>query len=390
MRRAHALALAAVALALIAGAACGEGRQDEEAEEGQLGRDRVDAEGNVVLNEREREALGLETAPVEQGSVTATATRYGRVIGRPDEDVLVTAPVMGRLVAPLVTLGAHVEAGDALAEIEPLVDSASRAALEARRRELTGQIEGAHARVTAEQSNRARVAALAAAGLATEAELAGADAEMTALSTRAESLQRARAELGRMTGGHMTLRAPVAGIVALVDSDTGSLIEQGSTVVRIVREGPRWIDLAAAPDDSVGDGYLAIGLTGAVRVSFVMRGAVVDPDGTRRDRLEAPPEAAASLPPGATVPVEVEHRASGLVVPGDAVVRGASEAAVFVAREEGHYAPRRVEVVARDDQDRVVVTGALEAGDLVVTRGAIELLGEVIAAGRWTEAQAAP
>lgn len=366
----------ALCLALLA-SSCKGGREEEHE---RAPSKRVDDRGRVVLTQEERKALGLETAVAAQGNLTTSALRFGKVVARPQEDALVVAPVTGRLVAPTLALGAQVSPGGVLVTLEPLVDTASHATLEAQRRELQGQIEGGRAQVEAKRSDLSRVSTLVSSGLATEADGAQAQAALTSEQARVESLRRANSELARVTGGRMELRAPVPGVVATLATDTGSLIQQGTVLARIVRTGPRWIDLAVPPGDPIGSGYRAQGVSELVPARLLTRGAVIQTDGTRRDRLEAAPEAAANLPPGATVPVEVLHETQGVLVPTHAIIRRGRETLVFVEVEEGRYEARKVAVPARDDT-RGAVTSGLSAGDRIVTRGASSLLGELGAAG---------
>jgi cobalt-zinc-cadmium efflux system membrane fusion protein len=346
-------------------------------EEGDRGaRRRVDGQGRVVLTQAERAALGLDTATAAQGSLTTSRLRFGRVVAGPQGDVLVTAPVTGRLTAPTVSLGATVRAGDALVTMEPLVDAASRGTLGAQRRELQGQVEAARAQVEAKRADLTRVTTLVSSGLATDADRAQAEAALTAEQVRVESLQRAMGELARITGGRMELRAPAAGVVAMIATEAGSVIQQGTVVARIVRAGPRWIDVAVPPGDPIGNSYRVHGVDAVVPANLVVRGAVVQADGTRRDRLEAAPDAAPSLPPGAVVPVEVLHETQGVVVPVSALVRRGHETIVFIEIEPGRFLPRPVHVAARDDA-RAVLSSGVAPGERIVTRGASSLLGEL-------------
>jgi len=363
----------ALFIALLA-SGCNLGEREEEEE--RAPRSRVDDRGRVVLDAAEREALGLETVAAAHGRLTTSVLRFGRGVARPAEDALVAAPVSGRLVAPTLALGAHVLPGDRLVTLEPIVDTASHATLEAQRRELQGQIDGARAQVEAKRSDLARVATLVSSGLATEAERAQAEAALTSEQARVESFGRASAELGRVTGGLMEIRAPVPGVVAALVTDSGTLIPQGAILARIVRSGPRWVDIAVPPGDPVGSGYRAQGVSSTVSAKLLTRGVVIQSDGTRRDRLEADPDAAADLPPGATVPVDVLHETEGTLVPADAVVRRGRETLVFVEAEAGRYEARPVEIAEQDDTRAVLLSG-VSPGERVVARGASALLGEL-------------
>lgn len=372
----HALVLAAFA----ATAGChGRGQSEEEAPP----KGRVDESGNIVLTGPEQDAIGLAISAVESGTLTTKTLRFGTVVARPQEDALVIAPVAGRLQAPLAELGAAVEKGAPLVVVEPLVDAASRATLESERRQLLGRIEGAEAEVKAKQANLDRVTTLVTNRLATEAERVQAEAALRSEQARAESLRRASVELDQVTGGTMTLRAPAIGTLAALAAGTGSLVQQGTVLARIVRTGPRWIDVAVPPGDPVGESYRLRGQLGEWNAQLLTRGSVVHRDGTRRDRLLADPVAAPSLPPGATVAVEVLSNHSGVLVAVEAIVRRGEERLVFVEVEAGCFAPRTVTVGAQESV-RAVITSGVTQGDRVVTRGSASLLGE-LGAGRKVE-----
>jgi cobalt-zinc-cadmium efflux system membrane fusion protein len=369
MMRAGRLALCGVLLA----SSCGEDR-DEQSEHPPIYR--LDDLGRVVLTERAREAVGLETTAAVEGGLTTTALRFGKVLARPEEDVFVVAPVTGRLRASTLVLGAQVSAGDLLVTLEPLIDTASRATVAAQRRELDGQVEGARAQIEARRTDLRRVTTLVSSGLATAADQVQAEAALTAEQARAQSLRQASGELLRVMGGRLEVRAPASGVVAMLETATGALIAQGTVLARLVRAGPRWIDVSVPPGDPLGSGYRIRGFSDTVQATLSSRGAVIQTDGTRRDRLAAGSEAAASLPPGATVPVEVLHETRGLLVPAGALVRRGRETLVFVELEAGRYEARGVEVSARDES-RAAVTSGVAPGDRIVSVGAASLLGEL-------------
>lgn len=368
-RRTLALALSLVAL-VAAGCRTGGDDDDDQVPVPH----RIDAHGNIVLTEQDQKAIGLETVAVKQGVLTQRALRFGEVVGRPQDSALVVAPVTARLAEPKVALGAHVSAGDKLVPLQPLVGVASRASLSAQRRELQGQVEAARAEVKARQSELSRVSSLIGSGLSTRAAKAQAEASLSAEKSREKSLERAVADLGHLTGGRIELQAPVGGVVASLRTDTGALVDQGAVIARIVRPGPRWIDLAVPPGDPVGATYEVKGVGGSVPAKLLSRGVVVQPDGTRRDRLEAPPTAAAKLPPGATVAVEVRHPERGILVPASAVVRRGKGSVVFVRLSTGRYAVHTVHVAARAAA-KVIVGSGLAAGERVVSRGGWALSG---------------
>lgn len=365
---------AAAVLTLLLVCACHRGGAGDEDQE--VAASRLDAKGQVVLSSDERKAVGLETTAVENGTVTTRALRFGKVVARPPDDAYVVAPVTSRLLSAMTALDAQVAQGDPLVAVEPLVGVASRADLEAQRHELLGRLQASRAQAQADRSELSRVATLVGSGLATKAEQAQAAASLAAEQARAASLVRAAAELGRASAGRVELRSPIAGVVASLDTDEGSLVAQGAVVARILALGPRWIDVAVPPGDPVGDGYRVEGPSGTVPARMLARGALVGSDGARHDRLIVSASASADLLPGATVPVEVLHRTRGIVVPTRAIVRRGGRDLAFVQTKEGRYAPRAVAVGARG-AERAVVTSGLSSGERVVTQGTAALLGEL-------------
>jgi membrane fusion protein, heavy metal efflux system len=355
-------------LAVVVLVGCGEG-----GEEGAPVKNRRDASGRVVLSAEERQALDLavETAPLS--SLAVPSTRYGRVVAAPNDEALVVAPFPGRLGPAVVPPGAEVEPGDLLVTLQPLLDAAAVANLRAEAFELQGQIEGARARLDALASERNRVKELVALQLATTSELAKAEAEISAERASLEGMERSSNALASVVGGPTPLSAPIGGRVVQVDIRAGDVVAQGTRLVRILRPGPRFVELRVPPSEPPGALY-RVQLTGgtAMEARFISRGEVVAADGTRTDRLIL---SGPDLLPDMTVAVEVVRFHAGVVIPASAVVTRGRESLVFVEVEEGRYAARPVVVEARA-AERVLITG-LDPGQHVVIRGAAALLGEL-------------
>jgi hypothetical protein len=103
---------------------------------------------------------------------------------------------------------------------------------------------------------------------------------------------------------------------------------------------------------------------------------VIDPDGTRHDRLIVDAAQSAALRPGASVSVQVAHGASrGIVIAVAALVPGVDTDTVFVETAPGVFAARPVQVAARFEK-QVRVASGVNAGDRVVVQGAMALQGE--------------
>ena len=103
---------------------------------------------------------------------------------------------------------------------------------------------------------------------------------------------------------------------------------------------------------------------------------MIDPDGTRHDRLVVDAAQSAGLRPGASVSVQVAHGAThGIVIADSALVPGVDGDTVFVEASSGIFTARPVQVAARFEQ-QVRVASGLNSGDRVVVQGAMALQGE--------------
>jgi cobalt-zinc-cadmium efflux system membrane fusion protein len=107
---------------------------------------------------------------------------------------------------------------------------------------------------------------------------------------------------------------------------------------------------------------------------------VTDADGTRHDRLIVDAPQSVALRPGSSVSVQVARRSvRGVVLPESALVPGVESDTVFVETPPGVFAARPVRVAARYGGKVRLVSG-LNAGDRVVTQGAMALQGESVRA----------
>ena len=318
-----------------------------------------------------------ETTPARRDTLSTKSLRFGKVSARSEEETLIVAPLTARIVAaPSVSLGSVVAEGDALVAIQPLADGVARSGIDAQRWELRGQMDGARARLRALSAELDRVTHLVAAQLATEADVSRARAELEAEQARLESLRRAGGALATMTGSSVTLRASAGGVVAALTGTVGAVLQQGDVIARIVRAGPRWVDVSAAPGDELGSSYRVRTPLGSwVVARLLSAGTVVQIDGTRQDRIELAASDAAAVLPGTLVAVEVVRGVEGVIVSEQAVVLEGSRPMVFVETEAGKFTPREVTLGARGDGQ--VVLSSVEAGERVVTRGAMALLGEL-------------
>ncbi len=338
-------------------------------------RARVDASGEVALTAEEVAALGLATEAAESGSILTARTRFGQVVAQAGDDVWVTAPLPARLVDLRVSLGQTVEAGATLATLDPSLDAVGRADLAVRREALRGEQDAAAAKLHAAEVELRRVSKLVESGLATAADRARAEAAVASARARLTEVQHSDRTLRTYVSGHLPLTAPVDGVVVEVETTIGKLLPQGARVVRLLRQGPRWVDLAVPPEERTGTRYEIEACGDTLPARLAARGQVVH-DGWRSDRLVVSASDSKCLAPGRFVAVAVRDAIAGVVIPRSAVVRQGTKWLAFVETRPHTFVPRPVRIAA-DDGRRVAIAEGLSAGEQVVTVGAAELLGEI-------------
>lgn len=368
--------VAVLGLALCASCAQGGDAADEAAMKAAIPR-RLQPDGTVELSDADRKALGLQVVRAAEGELPESVTRFGRVRPTVTDESVVVSPVAGRIVgAPAVRLGAAVAAGAPILRIVPALAASEQLSVGVRAAELGGQIEGARRELAAQEAALARARSLASSRIVSEARLQEQEATVAAARARLAALERAAALQRPQGGAPLTLRAPLAGTVATLNASVGAIVQQGDLLARILRAGPRWVDVAVPPSARVGQRYEVAAAGAWLPARLVAAGAVVEADGTRHDRVQVDGPAAAQLLPGETVAVRVAMGAGrGVVLPESAIVPGVETDRVFVETSPGTFAARAVRVAARFGGEVRLASG-VAPGQAVVVRGAMSLQGE--------------
>jgi membrane fusion protein, multidrug efflux system len=368
-------------LALATG--CNASEAEREAQQQALAsRVRVEPDGTIVLSQQERQALQLTTSPVAEGTTAGTRTAYGVVSAAPGVEVEVTAPIMSTVAgAPLVVLGERVRSGTPLVRLVPALDTADRATLAARRQELAGTIQELESRVRQQDAAAERAHKLSEQGIESLADLQAADADADAWRAQLASARSQLATVRQGTAETLTVRAPAAGTVASLDVEAGATVRQGAHLATVLGAGGgRRLDVGLAPGSPPASSFAVEVDSRWLPAKRIGGSAVVGADGLRHLLLELP-AAASSLDPGATVLVRLQSGDTrGLALPAAAIVPTADGEVVFVVERPGRYRLRRVHVSQRGAEE-VSLDRGLRAGEQVVTRGAMELWGEVVKAG---------
>ncbi len=268
----------------------------------------------------------------------------------------------GQVAQVLVRQGAIVEKDQPLAIVES--DPATQAAF-----------VQAQSAVEFAKADLANLERLRAQGLATNSQVQAAHKALT----DAEAALEAQKKLGTQHG-RQTLLAPFRGIVSAVFATEGAKLAAGSPAVSIASEHSMVVRLGVEPSEvaAVKPGMAVTlspvfdpGLRVATEVSAVH--GMIDPATQLVDVLvRISGNEIESFTPGAWVAGTIElAEQTGFAVPRQALLADDRGSYLFLVRDGHAY---RVDVEAGiDDQNLVLVKGALHEGDKVVVLGNYEL-----------------
>lgn len=321
---------------------------------------------------------GIETVAAAQGQASTEVECTARIAFDADRVAEVRAIVPGIVRRVRVELGANVEAGDPLFDLEST-----------RVGEIQGVLQSARERARTAKANLERQRELRASNIASARQVEVAEQELAS----AQAEERTASATLRMAGaarsapsGRYTLSAPIAGTIARRPAVLGSLATDHESLATIADTSVMW----ALCDVPEGDASrVAIGQavtvstdededTAQLEGELTWIAAEVDPrTRTVTARTELPnPAGRLRANQFARARIQTEAARAATIVPRSAVQRIGEHEVVFVRTAQGVYEPR---VVRRHgDDERVRVEGRVEPGDAVVTTGAVLLRTEVI------------
>jgi membrane fusion protein, multidrug efflux system len=289
---------------------------------------------------------------------TQTVASIGTVAPRTGHVASLSAPAAARVARVLVSAGQHVQAGQALVELD---QSSFQAAL-----------QSAEAAVAAAQRSYERNERLAQEGIAPRKDVEQAAAE----------LAKARADLvtARREQQLSILHAPIAGVVTRMTAQLGGAADVAQPLVEIADPSNVDILLNVTPTDaarlrsgmkvtmSAGQsaGGEALGIGNVVDIG----GTVDSTTRTVNVRVQAP-ATRRPLRIGETVfgQIAILTRPNAVVVPNEALVPEGDGFKVFVVDAAGVAHSRPVAIGGRTDR-MAEITSGLSAGERVVTYGA--------------------
>lgn len=328
-------------------------------------------ERGVSLSEASLQFLQIKAVGTEAGSLGGILP--GRVAFRPQAMAAVGTPMAARILSIDVRPGETIKAGTPLLTLQSADVAAARAAL-----------DQAAAKLAASEDLLQRQNEMIKKGVGLEVERFGA--ETAARQDRAE-LERARrtvALIGGGSGDRFVLRAPASGVVLTVKASIGAVVSpDGEALVEIGDPSRLWV-VADIPESEIGD--MTAGRAAEIRVAAVDArfdavvdgvGQVVDGEQRRLPVYLVLKGSVKRLAPGMLAEVRLANAGNtALSLPTTSVlIKDGSQRVVYVQTADGKFEPRTVRTgVSREG--RVTILEGLQAGEKVVTQGALLLDSE--------------
>jgi len=273
--------------------------------------------------------------------------------------------VGGKIVERHVDAGARVQAGQALARLDP---------------------SDAQLTVTQAEANRS----LAVADLKRTQELKAknfiSQAALDAKDTAAQAAT-AQAQLAKNQAAYTTLVADAAGVVAAVLAEPGQVVAAGQGVFRVARDGAREVAInipeVRLAGLKVGAGATVTLWAGDQDKSYAgtLRelAPMADPATRTFAARVAIQDATADMALGMTATVSFAQTAANqIIVPLAAILQQGEQSAVWVIGADGKVNQRRIEIARYSDAGAEVKAG-LSAGEQIVAAGAFRLsTGETV------------
>ena len=323
--------------------------------------------GISFLKEQQWKTPGFATAFASEGELVATFEASGVIDPQAGRWAQVSAPVAGLVEASGVSRspvpGERVVQGQALVVLEPSLGDgggASVAEARARLREAQDEYDRAQRLYAVEAVAQRRVR---------EAEI------------RLTAAKEALSGYGADSGGRVTVRSPVSGIVAERRVTPGSRVDAGAPLFTIVDARVVWLRVnvpaSRAPSVSTASG-VEFQVEGSPRTYAARRvvsvGSVVDSLSRTVPVLFEVANGDGSLKIGANARVAVRtgRRESGVAILASAVLDEDGRAIAYV-QAGGETFEKRVLTIAGREGGRVLVRSGIAAGERVVTGAAYQV-----------------
>ncbi len=329
-------------------------------------------DGAVFVPKPTQRLLGVATVKAAKAeTVQKTVRLIGQVIPDPNRSGVVQSLLAGRIEPPengFPLIGSTIKKGDLLGYLVPRVELVDQSDITQTQGDLDKQIALLEAKLK-------RIEPLSGAAVPAS-QIADTKIELDILLKR-------RAAIKPVLKEREELRSPADGILAQSNVAAGQVVEAQTLLFQIVDPKNLWVEAlafdaaTAAGIEQSGAQALAQTADGRkVAVSFAGRSPALRQQAVPlRFRIEGEGPALNVGEP-VTVHAPINESVSAITLPRASVVRSGNGQSVVWAHVEAERFEQRVIKTAPVDAERLGVTGGLEAGTRVVTRGA-ELINQV-------------
>jgi RND family efflux transporter MFP subunit len=314
-----------------------------------------------------------EIARPQDGQASLTLT--GEVQARFRADL--SFRVSGRVLARLVDGGAHVNAGDLLARLDPAEQQADFDA-------ATAAVAAAEAQVRVAQATFDRQSNLLSSGFTTRVAY---DQAQEQLHTAQSTLESAKAELGRTREalGDSELHARAAGVITARSLEVGQVVQAAQSVFTLAQDGERDAVFDVPESMFLGDmegGRVSLALVSGPDVTGVGYVREISPAVDPKSSTVRVKVAIQNPPPAMTLGSAIAGTAgtkptTEITVPWTALTAVGSKPAVWIVDPETKTASLKPVTVGTYEAGAVLVKEGLEAGDRIVIDG-----GKLLSSGQ--------
>lgn len=344
--------------------------------------DGPEATGRVIFLKEQQWPIEFGTSMATERAVHASLRATGNVRARSDGNVLIAAPVAGRVLTSgrvFPRVGDRVSIDEALAVLTPRLDAADIASLEL-------AVTSANFEVRFAERERQRLEALRVEGAVPERRAQDAahvaeeaSAALSAAQRRLGQFRGAQRSTGRGAGA-VQIRAPLVGTVTEVLVAPGTFVEAGAPLFRVTDLTQLWLEVRVPESDIErldtprGASVLLEGFDTPIDLAaeaLISRGHIIDPSTQTLPVIFALENANGRLPIGAfaRVSLAVGEARTAVTVPEAALVDDGGVFIVYV-QVEGEAFERRVVRLGVRDRGYVEVLSGVRVGEHVVVRGA--------------------
>src|SRR6201997_1322506 len=320
-------------------------------------------------------AAFVHTEVVQPRDGQASLTLTGEVQARFRADL--SFRVSGRVLARLVDVGAHVNAGDLLARLDPAEQQADFDA-------ATASVAAAEAQLRVAQATFDRQNQLLSSGFTTRVAY---DQAQEQLRTAQSTLESAKAELGRAREalGDTELHARAAGVITARSLEVGQVVQAAQSVFTLAQDGERDAVFDVPESMFLGEmegGRVSLALVSGPDVTGVGYVREISPAVDSKSSTVRVKVAIQNPPPAMRLGSAIAGTAGTkpameITLPWTALTATGSKPAVWIVDPKTKTASLKPVTVGAYEAGAVLIKEGLEAGDRVVIDG-----GKLLSSGQ--------